>query len=407
MRALVPLSVLLLPALLAAPASAQAGIDAQAYQATREGLEARIGRERYRGVVAVVERAGERVFETALGVRDAAGEEPMRGDEIFRIFSMTKPLTAAAIMILVDEGRLSLDTPVATILPVFADMSVGVEDESAEGGLARVPLERPMLVLDLLRHTSGLTYGLFASSKVDELVLATAPLDIDRSLEDFVRLLASVPLKHQPGTRFEYSLSSDVLGRVVEVVAEQRFGAFLEERVLEPLGMIDSGFHVPADKLDRVAQLYVRAGFRLVPAQRHEAPDPGQPPVFESGGGGLYSTADDYLRFCQMLLAGGVAGDTRVLSESAVESMLTDQLDGMPAPMLQITGSGFGLGLAVRNRDAERGLNLGSVWWGGYAGTKFWIDPELDMCGVFMIQNLREPMHGNGFQSDIYRLHGR
>ena len=414
-RSPLPLPLLALTALaglLGAPAralqeapQAPAAVDAPSFEEVRASLAARIERGRYRGAVTVVEMGPERVFEAALGERDSQAGTPMRGDEIFRIYSMSKPITAAAALILLEEGAFTLETPLSELCPEFGELVVGVEAE--DGSLARVPLEREIRMVDLFRHTAGFTYGYFAESAVDELTMAIEPLDLTRDLAEFTQRLATVPLKHQPGTVFEYSLASDVLGRVVEVASEQRFSAFLEERLFGPLGMVDTGFHVPEAKLERLPSCHVRQDGALVLAPASEIAPAGYPPAFESGGGGLYSTADDYLRFARMLLNGGELDGVRVLRVDTVALMLSDHLDGRPAPMLGLTGSAFGLGLAVRTSSGARGPHAGSAWWGGYAGTHFWIDPELDLAAVFLIQNLAEPLHGSGFERDVYRALGR
>jgi CubicO group peptidase (beta-lactamase class C family) len=194
---------------------------------------------------------------------------------------------------------------------------------------------------------------------------------------------------------------------VVEVVAEQPLGSFMQARLFEPLGMVDTGFSVPEEKLERVAVCYRRQGGKLVPTSPGQAIDPRQPPKLESGGGGLFSTADDFARFCRMLLGGGALGEVRVLSEASAAEMMRDQLDGIPAPMLTLTGGAFGLGLAVTTPVDEKGPHSGTVWWGGYAGTGFWIDREADMVGVFMIQNLNEILHCDAFERSVYGALGR
>ena len=367
-------------------------------------LEGQVEKGIYNGACAIVEVDGKRVLERAVGQRDVAGEEPMTLDTIFRIYSMTKPVTAAAALILVDEGKLDLDAPVEKYLPAFKDVQVAVEkDDDVE----LVECERAMTVRDLCRHTSGLTYGFFGNSHVDQLVRRANVMGPKRTNETMGQALAELPLKHQPGTRFEYSLSSDVLGRVIEVVSERSLGDFLEERIFEPLGMVDTGFRVPEDKRARVATCYRRVRGDLAEVGPRGALDPNGPVRHESGSGGLWSTADDYVLFCRMLLGDGAVGDTRVLTEASVEEMLTDQLGGMPAPMLRFKGGGFGLGLAVTKGARARGAPEGTVWWGGLAGTGFWIDPKNETLGVFMIQNMNESLHANAFEYAVYRGIGR
>lgn len=382
---------------------------AERFEATRGHLEAQVQKGAYLGVVALVEVAGERVLEVAAGERDAAADAPMELDTIFRIYSMTKPVTATAAMILVDEGELELDAPVSRYLPSFAGLEVGVESKDEQGApvLTRVPCEREMTIRDLCRHTAGLTYGIFGQSPVDKLVLEAGVFDPDTTTAGLVEKLSGIPLKTQPGSCFEYSLASDVLGRVVEVVSGEPLDEFMQVRIFEPLGMRDTGFFVPEAELARVSVCYRRANGELVPTGPGQAVDPRRRPNLLSGGGGLFSTADDYLRFCRMLLGGGALGEVRVLSEESVAEMLRDQLDGIPAPMLAFTGGAFGLGLALITPERETGPQSGTAWWGGLAGTGFWIDPQGEQIAVFMIQSMNEILHVNGFQRSVYEDLGR
>ena len=410
-----PLALLLTPALFTVPAAAQTRADPGVavveprFELVEDRLHEAVRSGQYNGVVAVLEIAGERALEVVHGHRDRATGAALEPDTIFRIFSMTKPVTAVAALTLVDEGRLELDAEVASILPAFEGLEVGVEAEDPETGeptLARVPLERAMTVRDLFRHTAGLTYGYFARSPVDELVLGLLG-NRELTNESLVAGLGELPLKHQPGSRFEYSLASDVLGHVVEVVSGTPLDEFMQERIFDPLGMVDTGFHVDESRRERVSVLYRRRGRELIPASGDDAPDPTARPKWLSGGGGLFSTTEDYLRFCRMLLAGGVLDEARVLEEGTSRSMATDQLEGIPASALMLAGGSFGLGLAVTTRDARRGMNQGATWWGGYAGTSFWIDPKADLIGVFMIQNSGEMQHSFAFKAGVYAALGR
>lgn len=365
------------------------------FASVRDSLAQKIESGAYLEVVAAVEVKGQRVFEQAAGGLDS--------DAIFRIFSMTKPVTAVAAMTLVEEGKLDLDSPVSRYLPAFADQVVltSVTDtESGEVEMDEVAVENPMTVRDLLRHTSGLTYGFFGNSAVDKLVNEADLYSGD--LERFADRLGALPLKHQPGTRFEYSLSSDVLGRVVEVASGKPLDVVFSERIFEPLGMVDTGFQIDAEDLPRVATTYTRGRGGLVASDSSGAPPPTAPATLFLGGAGLFSTTDDYLRFCNMLLAGGQAGDQRILSQASVDQMLRDHLGERPKGLILI-GSGFGLGLAiVKNTPRGHGPSAGTAWWGGAAGTGFWIDTERQITGVFMIQNMMELTHWHAFQGAIY-----
>ncbi len=367
------------------------------YAPVRATLDRGVEDGSYSGVVAALEVDGERVLTHAAG-----GLEP---DAIFRIFSMTKPVTAVAALMLVEEEKLELDAPVASVLPEFEDVQVAtVEREGLRREVEQEPCERPMTVRDLLRHTSGLTYGFFGSSHVDRLVNEADLYSGD--LATFTARLAELPLKHQPGERFEYSLSSDVLGRVVEVVSGQPLDEFFEARIFAPLGMEDTGFQVDEEDLARLAPIHGRAGGKLVETEAGVnlgMPAPTERPELLLGGAGLYSTADDYLRFCRMLVNGGALDGKRLLEEATVDEMLRDQLGERPSSVL-LMGSSFGLGLAVtRLGNPRAGPPAGTAWWGGAAGTAFWVDREHKVAGVFMIQNWMELMHWGKFQAATYR----
>lgn len=364
---------------------------ADRFQPVREHLSDAVENGAYRNVVAAVEVNGERVFTHTEG--------EFEEDALFRIFSMTKPVTAVGALILIEEGHLELETPLGEVLPEFAEMTVLVDGEE-------VPAERPIRMLDLFRHTSGLTYGLFSDSPVDRLVNATDLYTGD--LARFSEQLAALPLKHQPGTRFEYSLSSDVLGRVIEVVSEQRLDAFLEARIFGPLGMEDTGFHVEEEDMERLPPIHGRTAEGLVEQNPHDLPPPNMEPPLHLGGAGLFSTTEDYLRFCRMLLGGGALGEVRILKEATVDAMLSDQLGDLRGGGLMLQGSAFGLGLAVTRRSPRSSnWSKGSAWWGGAAGTGFWVDREQGVIGVFMIQNWMELGHVSRFRSEIYRALAR
>ena len=328
------------------------------------------------GIMTLVARRGEIVHWDAHGwrVRD---EDPLEPDDIFRIYSMTKPVTSVAAMILVEEGRLSLDDPLSHSIPSFANVRV------YDDGDLRPP-SRPILIRDLLSHTSGLTYGVFGNTPVDSLYRrALNALDMggDADLEARVETLASLPLVDDPGARWVYSMSTDVLGRVVEVASGQTLDAFFRERIFEPLGMDDTGFHVTAANTDRFTRIYYRGRGELV------SPDPPggdrftRPPGWYSGGGGLTSTASDYLRFSEMLLGGGERDGVRILRPETVALMTRNHLPESMIPIMGLRGQGFGLGFAV-----SVGANPGTYWWSGVANTYFWIDPEEEIIAFAWTQ---------------------
>ncbi len=345
------------------------------------------------GVQLLVARHGKLGYFQSLGLRDPASGAAMADDAIFRIFSMTKPIVSVAAMMLLEEGRFAISDPLAKYLPAFTDIKVGVE---TGGRLALVPVERPITVQDILRHTSGLTYDFTGTSAVQKLYADARLHRRDQTNAEQAAALAALPLMHQPGVTWEYSRSTDILGHLVELWSGRSLGAFLQERIFAPLGMVDTGFSVPTDKLGRVAQAFAKdpetgqSLMRLDPADPQGVLfDVGEKPKFESGGGGLLSTMADYVRFCQMLLDGGQLDGTRLLSRKIVAWMSADHLGKIDNdhPLLA-PNLGFGLGFAVQ-RELGGGPTPGSkgmYFWGGLAGTTFWIDPEEDLLAVLMVQ---------------------
>ncbi|HEX2887960.1 serine hydrolase domain-containing protein [Vineibacter terrae] len=335
------------------------------------------------GAVMLVVRQGKVAWFKTLGYRDRAANDLMRPDAIFRIYSMTKPIVSVAAMMLVEEGRIQVTDPVARFLPEIGKMKVGVEKADAAGKptLELVEPENPMTVQDLLRHTSGLIYGARGHSLVNTAYVQARLGDREASTEQFVSRLSALPLRFPPGTRWEYGVSTDVLGRLVEVVSGKTLSAFLAERIFQPLGMSDTAFYVPAGKMARAAQ----------PWQRPDGPpmtrrfDVAQQPRFESGGGGLTSTMEDYLRFALMLSNGGELGEQRLLGRKTIEFMTADHIAGLPG---RPPGLGFGLGFEVRRRVGGAGLpgSVGEYGWAGNAGTLFWIDPKEDLIAIYMVQ---------------------
>jgi CubicO group peptidase (beta-lactamase class C family) len=307
------------------------------------------------------------------------GGPPMREDTIFRIYSMTKPIVSVATMMLVEEGRLLLSEPVANYLPQFGSMTVGVD---RDGKFEQVPAVRPITILDLMRHTSGLTYGFLGTSTVHRLTHEAYILSQTRPMDEHLTELARLPLLRQPGEVWEYGHSTDVLGRVLEVISGMSLGRLLQERIFAPLGMVDTAFYTPPDKLDRRAE-----AFPLGLSERDHV-DPvnsTEPPLCEFGGTGLVSTMNDYARFCAMLTGGGAP----LVSPRGFAAMTVDQLgDAIIArsPLLE-AGHGFGLGFAVRLglRGAAYG-GPGEFRWGGWAGTGFWVSPRDQMFAIFMVQ---------------------
>ena len=348
------------------------------------------------GGVAVIERNGTVGYARAFGKQSLESGAPMAMDTIFRIYSMTKAVTSVATMILADEGRFQLDDPIANYLPELSDLKVGVESKDATGAktLELVPAEHQPTIRELLSHTAGFGYGLAPSSQVDVLYQQAELLKNDETLAEKIRKLGKLPLKHQPGSQWDYSISVDVLGRLVEVVSGQTLDVFFQERIFAPLGMVDTGFHVPEEKSARFANMYALSIFgQLTPSTEDLGRKFLEPPAMLMAGGGLVSTAGDYLSFCRMLLNKGVAGDTRILKEETVTQMTTDVLGDRPISLigraLGMTGAGFGLGFSVTKEPfrESRGA-MGEYNWGGAASTLFWVDPEKNMIGVYLIQIL-------------------
>ena len=346
-------------------------------------LQAYVDEHRVAGVLAMVSRRGKVGYYEDYGYRDLDAGAPMTRDTIFRIYSMTKPITSVAALMLYEEGRFRLSDPVARYIPAFENLMV--YDADAPDGSKRAKLKRPMTIRDLLTHTSGFTYGFFSQTPVDTLYMQ-AQVFGNGNLEEFVGRLSQLPLLHQPSETWHYSVSTDVLGYLVEVVSGQTLDVFFEERIFKPLGMTDTAFEVPPDKMDRFA-----ANYSINDDGKLEAVDAGAtsqfaaPVRFFSGGGGLVSTPTDYMRFAQMLLNDGELDGTRLLSRKTVELMTTNHLDGDYAP-----GWGFGLGVQVCT-DVARTQALGSegtFGWSGMANTYFLIDPEEDLIAMVWTQFL-------------------
>jgi CubicO group peptidase (beta-lactamase class C family) len=348
-----------------------------------EVMAGEIERERVPGAVALVARRGRLGYFESFGRADAASGAPMAKDTIFRIYSMTKPITSVAAMMLWEDGRFLLSDPIAKYLPDLSRLDVAAD---RDGEIERVPALRAVTIQDLLRHTSGLTYEFRGSGPVHKMYRSAKIDSRAQSSADQVATLGRMPLLYQPGTRWEYGRSTDVVGRLVEVLSGQKLSAFFEQRILAPLGMVDTAFHVPPRHHSRLAEAFGRDPDSGVTVQLLEVRDP---PNFESGGGGLVSTAADYARFLQMLLNGGTLDGRRLLSRKTVELMTADHLGPITgAPDLLLPGHGFGLGFAVRLHAGIAHVpgSIGQYFWGGLAGTTFWIDPAEQLFALMLIQ---------------------
>ncbi len=355
-------------------------------------MESWIASGRLAGMSALVHHRGQTAYHHCAGHADRERNLAMAPDTVVRIYSMTKPLTSVALMMLYEEGRFQLDDPIARILPCFADMVV-----YAGEGHDPVPAERQITYRDLLTHTSGLTYGFMQATPVDAMYRA-AGVDFQTSplaLGEVVEKAATMPLLAQPGTRWNYSIGTDVAGHLVALHSGQPFDEFLTRRVLQPLGMTDTGFHVTADQRPRFAANYGRGEDGRAKLSDDPATSIFLTQRLPSGGGGLVGTAPDYLRFCRFLLGRGALEGTCLLGRKTLGLMMSNHLDGDMAAMGQArfsestyTGIGFGLGFSVMLDPARAQIvgTPGECAWGGAASTAFWVDPVEDLAVVFFTQ---------------------
>src|SRR5882762_5371304 len=379
----------------------EVGLSSERLARATQVMKAEVARGQYPGAVAVVARKGKIAYFESVGQRDPVAGTPMTKDAIFRLYSMTKPFTSVAAMLLVEEGRLVLSDPVSKYLPQLANLQVSVprfDPDTGKAVYALVPVERQMTIQDLLRHTSGLVYGGFTNhAQVKELYAKNGVDWRDVTPAEQLERLAKVPLAHQPGSAWEYSLSTDVLGRVVEAVSRTSLGKFLAERVFAPLKMTDTAFLVPKDKVGRLAQPFATDKATGKPI---ELLDVATPQKNDAGGA---ATTGDYARFCQMLLNGGHLDGVRLLSRSTVSHMASDHLGDIRIAGNLDRGYTFGLGFAVRK---ETGLNAspgsaGEYRWAGAAGTAFWIDPKEQMVVILMTQN--QPGVPRNYDRQLFR----
>jgi CubicO group peptidase (beta-lactamase class C family) len=308
----------------------------------------------------------------------------MAHDTIFRIYSMTKPIVSIAAMALVEDGHFLLNDPVAKFIPEFANQKVGVENN---GKLDLVPLKRPTTIQDLLRHTSGIIQDSPGNGLVQQMYRQSQVRNRKISNAEHAAIVASMPLVCQPGAEWNYSRSTDIVGRVIEVVTGKSLSAFLTERILAPLQMTETAFHTGTENAGRLAEAFPADPWT---GEKVQLIDMLEKPVMESGGGGLVSTTMDYARFCQMLLSGGTLDGTRIIGRKTLELMASDHL----GPNVRIQGTmlpagySFGLGFAVRTQQGMAPVpgSVGQFYWSGMAGTFFWIDPKEELFAVFMMQ---------------------
>jgi CubicO group peptidase (beta-lactamase class C family) len=365
-----------------------AGISSERLARLHDAMQGLVDEGRLAGITTMIARHGRIADFQTYGYRDMEADDPMNEDAIFRIYSMSKPIAGVALMMLYEEGKFRLNDPVRRYIPEFADLQV-----AASWGTDGPVLEdanHAMTIRELMTHTAGLAYGIGDPHPADRLYQREGVLDSRGTLKDMIDKLAELPLRQQPGSRWSYSIAVDVQGYLVEVLSGQPFDQFLQERIFDPLGMVDTGFHVPSENHIRFAQVYgYDEGGALVappPPDASDGPRPFlDPATLFSGGGGLVSTTMDYMRFCQMLLNGGELDGVRLLSPTTVDVMRTNHL---PREMGEYRpGVGFGLDFSVvLDQMAAGGGSVGEYSWGGAAGTWFWIDPVQDLVFVGMIQ---------------------
>lgn len=372
------------------------GFSSQRLQRVTDTFNEHVASGKIPGAVLLIARQGKIAYQQSFGFQDQAANSPMRMDSIFTIASMTKPVTMVAALMLAEEGKLQLMDPASVYLPQLKQLQVGVEVEDASGQrtLKLEPARRQVTVQDLMRHTSGMTYGIFGDSLVHRAYRDARTMDDQQTNAQLIDKLAKLPLAFQPGSTYEYGMSNDVIGRIVEVQSGMDLNRFILERIARPLGMRDTAFVLEAGQTSRLAKAQAKPGAPPVILY-----NPDKPPKWFSGGGGLLSTAEDYARFCHMLLNGGELDGVRLLSRKSVELMTSNHLPpdvnygsftaelGLTAP-LPAYGQGYGLGVGVR-QEVGRSMAPGSVgdfYWGGATGPYFWVDPQEQLVVVLMLQ---------------------
>ncbi len=383
------------------PATSARHFNSQALQRVDDYFRHEVATAKIPGAVVLIQQHGQPVFLKSFGMRNAASAAPMTLDTIFRLYSMSKPITSVAAMMLVDDGRLRLDDPVSKYIPAFADVKVALAARDGKTVQSLQPPARSITIEDLLRHTSGITYGFYGETAVRKLYGSSDLFEGDIDNATFANRLAKLPLAEQPGTVWDYGHSVDVLGRVIEVVSGQMLYQFEKEKLLDPLGMLDTAFSLTdPEKRGRVVE--------PLPQDRFDGPiagldDPVRPRRWESGGAGMTGTIGDYARFVQMLLNGGTFDGRRYLKAETVASMTRDHLGPEiahddfyhPGP-----DSGFGLGFAVRVFAAPP-FTAGEYRWDGVGGTFFFVDPKDDMFAVVMMQS---PLQRGRIETEVRRL---
>lgn len=361
------------------------GISSERLKRIDEAMKHQVDEKHVAGLVTLLERHGKIVEFNAVGKLDVRKDDPMQKDSIFRIYSMSKPVTGVAMMMLYEEGKWQINDPVSRYIPEFAHLKV-YTGKNDDGTPKLEDAKRSMTMRELMTHTAGLGYVLSPANPVDRMIIEGNVLNANAPLQTMIEGLGKIPLLAQPGTRWSYSIAVDVQGYLIEKFSGMPFGEFARKRIFEPLGMKDTGFYVPKEKLSRLAQVHTGAGDRL--AVDTNRPDPVVVPLGPSGGGGLFSTAMDYARFCEMLLQGGQLNGVRLLAPRTVEMMRTNYVNPEPLKTMQ-PGTGWGMDFQVVMDAAAAGepVSTGTYSWFGIAGTWFWIDPVRDLAFVGMVQH--------------------
>lgn len=372
------------------------------------GMQDLIDKKHLAGIVTLVARHGKVVQHKAYGMQSLETGTPMKTDTIGRIYSMTKPVSGVAMMMLYDEGKWKPSDPIAKHIPQFANLKVYAGEKDGQP-ILEAPAHPPTMG-ELMSHTAGFTYGLFGNTPVDTIYRSNNPLEAP-SLQAMIDRLSTMPLLYQPGTRWVYSVSVDIQGYLVEKLSGKTFPEFLRTRLFEPLGMIDTGFSVPAEKLSRVSTIYSYDKAKAALVSEPIDPAISKMPGLPSGGGGLYGTAADYFRFAQMLLNGGEYGGKRYLKKATVDMMHTNVLSEQAlnsnsgigqARFSPAQGFGYDFAVVLDPDAAKRQVGKGSYWWWGIAGTWFWIDPANDVVAVGIIQR-RGGVPGAANHEDVSR----
>ena len=369
-----------------APSAAESvGMSTERLARLNAAMKQLVDDKKVAGLVTLVERHGKVVHFNAAGKLDVRKTDAMQKDSIFRIYSMSKPVTGVAMMMLYEEGKWQINDPVSRYIPEFARLKV-YTGRNEDGSPKLEDAKRSMTMRELMTHTAGLGYVLSPMNPVDKMIIDGNVLNAGAPLQSMIDGLAKIPLLAQPGTRWSYSIAVDVQGYLIEKFSGQPFGEFARKRIFEPLGMKDTAFYVPKEKMARFAQVHTGAGANL--AVDTNRPDATEIPLGPSGGGGLFSTAMDYARFCEMLLEGGQFNGVRLLAPRTVEMMRTNYVNPEPLKTMP-PGTGWGMDFQIVTDAAAAGEPVpnGTYSWFGIAGTWFWIDPVNDLAFVGMVQH--------------------